>query len=53
LPFGLEPLGPELKAEGLRAEGQFIPFFGTVQCLLLKGHRPKKDISMLSDTFLS
>jgi len=23
------PFGPELKAEGLRAERQFIPFFGT------------------------
>jgi len=29
LPFGPEPFGPELKAEGLRAERQFIPFFGT------------------------
>jgi len=25
---------------------QFIPFFGTMQCLLLKGHMAKKDISL-------
>jgi len=51
LPFGLEPFGPELKAEGLRAERQFIPFFGTLQCLLLKGHMAKKDISLFSQCF--
>jgi len=44
LPFGLESFDPELTTEGLRAERQFIPFFGTLQSLLFKGHMSKKDI---------
>jgi len=44
--IGWLPFGPELKAEGLKAERQFIPFFGTMQSPLLKGHMAKKDIPM-------
>jgi hypothetical protein len=29
---------------------QFIPFFGTVQSPLFKGHKPKKDISLFHAT---
>ena len=36
LPFGLE----------LRAERQFIPFFGTLQSPLFKGHMVKNDIHL-------
>jgi hypothetical protein len=39
---GWLPFGPELKVEG-----QFIPFFGTVQSSIFQRHR-KKDIPLLS-----
>jgi len=44
--IGWLPFGPELMAEGLKAEGNFIPFFWTMQSSIFEGHRAKKDIPM-------